>query len=348
MRQPAWQELSIAIPAYGRPAELDELLNSVSLLDVLPGEVLICEDCSPQRAAIRAAAGCWEAKLKPLGCTLRYVENEQNLGYDANVRKLFHEATRTWVMLMGDDDIVLTGAIPALQRFLERHPQTRMISRTYKKFRGTSGGFIGQTRLSAEDRVYHFDNSHAGMIVKLTGFLGGLLVLRPWAIALSTDAYDGTLYYQMYLAALAFTSTGIGYIAAPLVASRVGNPPLFGVCARERAAHQPGGYSCHARLAMWQGILRICSDVEKHTSVALLPAVRRELAAQTFHVFELVAVRGRSETWRLVAGLHQLGLANVFVAWPLCLGSALLGRQIRFVFAAARAFQRWSYQAQQP
>jgi glycosyltransferase involved in cell wall biosynthesis len=342
----AWGDLTIAIPAYGRPVELDQLLNSISQLDVLPGEVLICEDCSPKREAIREAAGRWSAKLAKSGCTLHYVENEVNLGYDGNVRKLFQEATRAWVMLMGDDDIVLSGAVAAVRQFLGRHPQVRMISRTFKKFRGTTDHLIGETRVSAEDRVYDKDNSDGGMIVRLTGFVGGLFVLRAWAVEQATGRYDGTLYYQMYLAALAFSSTGLGYIADPIVAARAGNPPLFGSAARERSVHRPGSYSCDARLAMWQGILLICSDVEKTTGVPLVPGVKRELSRMAFHVLELVAVRGRQETWRLIAGLHRLGVGNAAITWPVGLASALLGRQIRHLFAAARTLQRWSYQMQ--
>lgn len=42
-------DMSLAIPAYNRSAELKELLCSLENQALLPAEIIICEDCSPER-----------------------------------------------------------------------------------------------------------------------------------------------------------------------------------------------------------------------------------------------------------------------------------------------------------
>jgi abequosyltransferase len=345
-RKPAqsasWHELTIAVPVYSRTLELRHLLESIADMTVLPGEVLLCEDKSPDRQLISQIALEWRGILASKGCALQYVQNNENLGYDGNVRNLFAKATRPWVMLLGNDDAMLPEAILALQRFILVNPSVRMISRTYVRFSTDIRQFVGVTKLSDYDRVYTKDNAEPGLIFRLCGFVGGLVIDRQWACSIATDKYDGTLYYQMYLAAEAFSASGIGYIAAPLVGSRVGNPPLFGSASAEKGIYVPGAYSPKARAAMWQGVMRICADVEQTKSVPIVKSIRRELSGrQSFHVFEMVAAQGRRATLTLVAEFHRLGLTRHPLPWILLLMILLLGRRSRGFFGAVRAVQKW-------
>jgi Glycosyl transferase family 2 len=341
-----WNDLTIAVPVYSRPDELRQLLNSIAGMAVLPGEVLLCEDQSPERQLISRIAFEWKHIFASKGCVLRYVENDENLGYDGNVRNLFVRATRTWVMLLGNDDAMLPDAVPAMQRFITANHGIRLISRTFVRFSMDIRNVVGITKLSDCDHVYTKENASPGMILRLCGFVGGLIVNREWACSAATDKYDGTLYYQMYLAAEAFCMNGIGYIATPLVGSRAGNPPLFGSAPSEQDAHVPGAYSAKARAAMWSGILRICCDVERRTSVPMSRSVRRELSGrQSFHVFELVAVQGRRETIALIHEFSQLGLMGHPLPWIISGLGLLMGRRIRYFFGAVRAVQKWRAQA---
>lgn len=332
-----WNELTIAIPAYSRSQELEQLLESIKRMDVLPGEVLVCEDKSPQRARIREVVDKARSGLAGCGCDLVYIENIENLGYDGNLRQLFARATRKWVMLMGNDDLVLPSAIRSIQGFLENAGETQVMSRSYLKFQGDLAGKQGTFRFDRRDRIFGPQNCCAGQIIRLVGFVSGLVVLRSFAVEAETAAYDGTLYYQLYLATLAFFSGGIGYIKECTVASRVGNPPLFGSSSAESNAHTPGRYTAEARLAMWDGILRICADVERDRKVSLVGAMRRELAGrQSIHVFEHVAAKGRAEVWKFSTGLWRRGLMNVPLAWVVCMMSLMLGERVGLAIGLVR------------
>jgi hypothetical protein len=229
-----------------------------------------------------------------------------------------------------------------MQRFVVSNPGIQIISRTFVRFTTDVQHIVGITTLSDHDRLYTKSNAKPGLMLRLCGFVGGLLINREWARSVATDEYDGTLYYQMYLAAEAFCMNGIGYIATPLVGSRVGNPPLFGSATTERKFHVPGAYSPKARAAMWGGILRICSDVERRTSVSLVKSVRWELSGrQSFHVFELVAVQGRRATLSLVKEFSRLGLLRHPLPWIMSGLGLLMGGHIRSFFAVVRSAQKW-------
>lgn len=89
---------------------------------------------------------------------------------------------------------------------------------------------------------------------------------------------------------------------------------------------------------MWRGILQICADVERATSVPLLVAVRRELAGrQSFHVLEMTAARGRRETIAMVGELRRIGLMRHPLPWCIFALVMMLGRHSRIFFGAARA-----------
>lgn len=336
-----WDDLTIAVPAYSRPAELRQLLVSIANMTILPAEVLICEDKSPDRPLLAQIAAEWTTILGGKGCTLKYVENSVNLGYDGNIRNLFAQSSRPWVMLLGNDDAMLPNAVPAMQQFVGNHPGVHLISRTFVRFKRNLDEFVGITRLSHLDRVYTKDRDRPGMMVRLCGFVGGLLVDREWACRLASEDHDGTLYYQMYLAAVAFSESGIGYIAAPLVGSRAGNAPMFGSASAEKGNHVPGAYSPRARAAMWRGILNICASVERKMSVPILEDVKQELAGrQAFHVFELIMVQGRGATWELAREFHKLGLMGHPLPWVLTAFGMVFGRWSRYLFAVVRSAQK--------
>jgi hypothetical protein len=330
-------DLTIAVPVYSRPNELRQLLASVGAMDSLPAEIVLSEDGSPERPLLRDIALQWSEILGARGCQISFFENEKNLGYDGNVRSLFEKATRRWVMLLGNDDIVLPGACEAISKFTNAHHGVHMCSRTFVRFRGDPTNHEAVSRISDADGIFDQQNSDPGMLFRSTAFFGGLVVDREWAKGLATDVYDGTLYYQVYLACHAFIDGGIGYVASPLVGGRAGNTPMFGSASSESGTHTPGSYSPSGRAAMWRGVLRICSDVERSTGIKILDGVRRELdSRQSFHIFEMMANQGRSATLQTARQFRELGLMRAPMSWVMFLSSLILGKHALWAYSAAR------------
>lgn len=330
-------DLSVVIPAYGRPLELRELLYSIHSQTVLPREIVICEDNSADREKIRAIALEWQDRFDAQGCFLRYYDNVRNLGYDGNVREVIRRATSRWAMLMGNDDVLLYDCIETAQAYICSGHEYPMISRAFVRFDKDAERPIGLSRMANADTSFHVGDDSPRAIVRASGFVSGLILDRSWADSLATESYDGTLYYQLYLAAVAYCAGGIGYIAKPIVAGRSGNAPLFGTAEAEKGVHIPGSYSPGGRAKMWASILRIVDDVGKKYNTDLVSQVKSELEIQkSFHVFEMYVGADSQILAELRRELTQIGLFNHPVPRLLYVINQILGKRARYFYALVR------------
>lgn len=329
--------VTLAIPAYARPTEFETLLASVTKCRKLPDEILICEDFSPDRQALSQIAERFRGRFEEAGCRFTYIENTENLGYDGNIRKLLASAAGDWVVLIGNDDVVLPEAFSVVSDYLSADPDVTMISRAFLRFDTDPDKPLGLSRMSDIDRVYSAKNSPPRCLFRATGFVGGLVINVAWAKQLATNQYDGTLYYQVYLAAHAFCQNGIGYIAKPIVAARAGNPPLFGSAAKEKGIHQTGRYSPKARAHMWASVMLICEDVGKGYAIDLVTDVQRDLRARmSFHVFEMMANAPSELIDELCLELQKIGLYPHPVPVALRGVIRLFGPRSRYFFQLVR------------
>lgn len=328
--------ICIAVPAFNRPAELGELLLSVTQQNVFPNEVVVAEDCSPLREQIKMVCDQYTPILAAIGVKLVYSENERNLGYDGNLRRCFELSSSDWTMLMGNDDLLLPEAVEIATKFIEEN-NVDFISRAFVRFEGDINRKLGVSSISPVDEIFHVSKSSSRMIFRSAGFVGGLLVKTSFAKNISTSNFDGSLYYQIYLAAIAFCQQGIGYISTPLIGGRAGNPPMFGTSQSDSDVHVPGSYTAKGRAKMWRGVLNIVTFVENKFSVQLKKDMVNELMVrQAFHIFEMNVVARRSELRNLKAELTSLGLFSHWFPRSLYVLNYIAGRQAMPVYKLAR------------
>lgn len=302
------RDISIVVPAYNRSSELFELLESVLRQSVMPGEVLIVEDHSPEREKIRTICERYTSIFEAHQVKLSYVENEHNLGFDRNLRKCLRLPKGKWALLLGNDDLLLPSAIEASVKFLSTY-HVLVASRTFVRFEHDVSQPLGVSRICDQDAVFKQGISSSKMVFRSGAFIGGLLFNVEFCRENETDRYDGTLYYQIYLFALAFCKSGIGYISQQTAGGRAGNPPMFGASDNENAVHVPGGFTAAGRGKMWESVLKIVKDVERLFEVNLQDDIRHELAVrQSFHIFEMNAGAGYKANRDLARELNRLGL----------------------------------------
>ncbi len=329
--------ISLAIPAYNRVSELKELLTSVLSGEVIPAEIIICEDNSPKRAEIRELVQSYIAKFMDQGCRINYIENSNNLGYDGNVRKLLREASQKWVMLIGNDDVVLRECFEVVSNYIQSNPKVNLISRSFIRFSENIDSPLGVSCIAKNDTVFIIGAYKPRMIFRSCGFVGGLIVNASWAKEFDTNKYDGSLFYQIYLAAQAFCEGGIGYISKPIVGGRTGNVPLFGTAQTEKSVHLPGSYTPKGRAKMWQSVLEICHDVGTSKGIDLVSDIKRELMVrQSFHVFEMMVGTEKTALNELRIELRKLKIYSHPVPVTLYWLVRILGRHARYCFDLIR------------
>jgi abequosyltransferase len=305
--------ISVCIPAYGRPQEYTLLLNSLLQQQDMPEEIIVCENDSPEREQLREITSSFEPQFKLRNCKLMFVANAYNLGLDGNVRALIEYATADYIFYVGNDDYVLPNGILTARQFLARK-SVLAASRTFLRFKDQPDSPIGISRVFVRDHWINKESSNAGIALRMGAFISGLIFDRKWAQSQSTNRYDGTLYYQIYLLLRAFSEGTIGYMSTATVAARVDNPPQFGHAESEKQDFSPGKYKPKERGKMWASILKIAAEVESETGVSMLAAIRHELTVKmSFHVFEMFAQASKPELRSLRSELETVDLFNHFI-----------------------------------
>lgn len=185
--------ISICIPTYNRPKELVRLLDSIDCaVDAV--EIVICENDSPARAETGTAVSRFISRSP---YKVVYRENEKNLGYDGNIRRLIEVASGDFVVFMGDDDWFIPGAFDRYIGFLSAHRQVAYVLRSYCAEH--ADGAIESFRYCAAVRYFKPSVETCAFMFKRSVSLAGLTFKRSSALAGATDRFDGTLLYQLHL-----------------------------------------------------------------------------------------------------------------------------------------------------
>lgn len=268
-------KFSVCIPAYNRARHLAPLLDSILGQDYADYEIVLCEDRSPERDAIAAIAEEYNQKCPG---RLRVFLNEQNLGYDGNLRNLIDRATGEYCFFMGNDDLMCGGALRTAADVIDRHENVGVVLRSYAWFDHTPDRVSAEVRYFGEERSFPPGRQAIGVFFRRSGVISGYIVHRDSAREIATSRFDGSLYYQMYLTANVLVTRCAVFTPALLVQCRNSEPPDFGNCGAERGTYVPGRYTPQARLKMIAGALSIVRDLKEGRGIDLVDVITRDFA----------------------------------------------------------------------
>lgn len=109
--------LTIAIPTWNRKAYIDLALKSIFSQYDERVEVIVSDNCSTD------GTGDYVKEKYPL---VTYYCNEENVGIE-NFKRCYDRATAKYVMLLGDDDIIVKGCLCYILKFLEENPELTLL-----------------------------------------------------------------------------------------------------------------------------------------------------------------------------------------------------------------------------
>ncbi len=110
--------LTIAIPTWNRAEylrkNLTQLLTQMSDLseDI---EILVSDNSSIDDTDMVVN------DLKSKGAPIRYIRNSENIGSDSNIAQCFNESKGRYVLILGDDDILIDGTLGLLVELLKKN-----------------------------------------------------------------------------------------------------------------------------------------------------------------------------------------------------------------------------------
>jgi len=302
--------LTVAIPAYNRAALLPPLLESICSQSMTDWECLIIEDNCRERESIREVVRAHE---EPFGGRLRYLENEETRGYDGNFRRLVEEARGRYVFIMGNDDLVTPGAFAAVARTIELNPEVGFILRAYSFFHSDPTKVFQVNRYYANACSFAPGEPAIVACYRRIVSMSGLVFHRDDAAAVATDRWDGTLFYQHWLAANILVKRGATYIPDILALFRKDGVPEFGAAKAERGLYTPGVQPPDTDLRMIRSLMSIAEAVEKERGVQILEVVRRDFANFMFPTLRHQAHESWPVFWKFYRDLGAMKFDRYFM-----------------------------------
>ena len=309
--------ISVCIPAYNRPGELRELLDSVLAQDFEDYEIVIVEDRSPSREQIRAVVEEYAQKT----ARIRYFENEKNLGYDANLRATIAHATGDYCFFMGNDDLMAPGALRTVADGLARHPNVGVILRTWAAFAGTPDNIVSTSRYFEGERFFPAGADAIATFYRRCVVIPGLTVHRASSVALATDRFDGTTLYQLHLVANILAEMNGLFLPEVLVYYRMGNIPEFGHSEAEKGKFTPETHTPEGSLYFIRSLLDIARHAGEQRKLPVYPRILKDTANYSYPLLSIQSDKSFLVFTKYAMALARLGVwrSPMFFAYFLLL-----------------------------
>lgn len=279
-------KISVCIPAYNRAAVLPVLLDSILCQDFGDYEIVICEDRSPQRPAIAETVAAYAARHP---ARIRYFENERNLGYDGNLRRMVELGRGDYVLFMGNDDLMCPGALAKVAAAIDHHPSIGVVLRSYASFDDRPENINQEFRYFPQEQFFPAGADAIATVYRRSVVISGMVVHRASAARYATDRFDGFLLYQLHLVANILSEMNAVFLPDILVLYRNFGVPDFGNSEAERGKFVPKAHTPESSLHFMRGMLEIAAHAERTHHLAVYARILRDIGNYSYPVLAIQA-----------------------------------------------------------
>lgn len=316
--------ISICIPAYNRAGVLPALLDSILNQDFCDFDIVIAEDCSPERPAIATKVAEYQQLFDE---KVKYYENSQTLGYDGNLRRLIELATGDYVLFMGNDDLLAPAALAAVAAVVRERQDVGVVLRSYSSFMTDPVEVVQIFRYFGEDRVFPPGPDTVVTFFRRCVFISGMVFKRSSAAALSTTKFDGTLLYQQHLAGHILTKESGVYLNRILSYHRLGGVPDFGESAAEKGLFVPKQQTPASSVHFMRGMLEIAYSLDAEGGEKVGQRILRDIGNYAYPILSIQASQSFATFLSYLWQLMKLGFWRVPLFHGYALGLLVLGRK---------------------
>jgi glycosyltransferase involved in cell wall biosynthesis len=280
--------ISICIPSYNRPESLKILLDSIDC-DSTIIEIVISEDKAPQRNLVSQTVKTF---VKESNYSVNYYENELNLGYDGNLRKLIELSKGKFVLFMGDDDRFYPGALDIYILFLKENLNVGYVLRSYYSEHPT--GRLEIFKYLPKSQKLHYGVDNLPFIFKRTVSIAGVTFNRELANNLATNKFDGTLLYQLYLVleiAYKFESIYCDIPVAIVAQSYRLDKPNFGASSSE-SKFEIGKVTPTNSINFTNGFFEISNYFDNKYATKITNLIKKDLSKYSYPILSIQRKNG--------------------------------------------------------
>lgn len=181
---------SICVPQHNRTGLLIDALKELEGQAFQSLEVCISEDCSTDGRQQELADYLAQSRLAHW-----YAPADQNLRYDANLRRAISMARGKYLILFGNDDCVKdSGTLQTIHDLLTAQENVGVLIGNFEDWA------TGQvTRRIRANGIYDGVPLTGAMHFRNLAFVSGIVVQRQAAQAIATERWDGSEMYQMFV-----------------------------------------------------------------------------------------------------------------------------------------------------
>uniref|UniRef100_UPI004047CA6E glycosyltransferase family 2 protein n=1 Tax=Polynucleobacter sp. TaxID=2029855 RepID=UPI004047CA6E len=315
--------ISICIPAYNRASVLPELFDSILCQNFADYDIVLAEDCSPERDAIAKVVTLYQTRYPG---KITYHENPQTLGYDGNLRRLFELATSDYVLFMGNDDLIAPGALEAVAGVVRERNDVGVVLRSYASFNESPAMPKQFFRYFDADRVFCPGVNTIVTFFRRAVFISGMVFKRSSGLKYATSRFDGTLLYQQHLVGQILAKESGVYLNQILSYHRLGGVPDFGASLSERGRFVPKQQTPESSIRFMSGMLAIANSLEETVGGTLYQRILRDIGNYSYPILSIQADRSFRTFASYLIQIGSLGLWRVPLFYVYAVGLVVLGK----------------------
>lgn len=316
--------LSICIPSYNRVEELKRLLESIDATENNANklEIVIREDMAPKRKEVSKVVSEYKEHTM---YSVNYIENEENYGYDKNIRSVAKSATGEWVIFMGDDDLFVPGALDEFINFLRKHPNIGYILRRYRKVH--NDGSVEDTRYAQGDVFFQAGEDSVVELFRRSVFISGFTYKREWFDDYDCDEYDGTLLFQLYILASICKKHSSCYCDILISEMVEGGIPYFGKAKAEKKLYDSGYNSIRNSLNFMKQVKILSEGIDKKFQINVTDPIMVSYSKYAYGYMHEHRDDGIRVFHQYVRELKRLGFARTYHFYMYYVALLILGKR---------------------
>lgn len=215
-------KLSIAILTYNRASCLKVCLESI--IDQLNDdvEIVISDNASSDNTCEIVN------DFKKRADVVSYFRSDKNNGFDRNVLSALEHSKGEYVWLMGDDDILLPGAVEKVLKTLNENEALSLIYANYTVYDKNLINILQKSVINIDhDTLMSNENECLSVIGNNLTFVSALVMNRSLCLNVAgIEKRLGFGFVQLYIVLNILIGHKSYYIAKPLVGQRSGNSLL--------------------------------------------------------------------------------------------------------------------------
>lgn len=296
--------ISICIPSYNRPKELDRLLNSIDNTNKLLIQIVICEDKAPKRKDVRVVVENFKTETS---YSVKYVENVENLGHGANFRECIKKADGEFIVFMGDDDMFIPEMLDEYCIFLKQNKHCGYILRSSRQL--LNNGKYEYFRYFSKNRFFQPGLDAYTQLFLKSVFMSGFTIKRSLVKDINIDSLDDTLLFQLYLLAEVCLHYPSAYCNTPIVQGIGDGVSYFGTNEKEKDLYTPGKMVTN-NLNFINGFLKITTYIDNKYKLKSTEIIKIEMSKYSFPLMSMERSFGKKHFKEHCRKLKKMGLGS--------------------------------------